>query len=193
MTLALGSGEPAQAFPPAIAAGGEEPLAADLRSEGDGRRLGLLKFLAGLGGVLLGELVQRDARRRLRRVTAVTAMALVPVVALAVLAAIALRARDEAQRQGATAEGLVEFMLTALRERLKEWGDNRYYHLRGHAPSGSPVRCVSFCARQPVRKINASGNVRHGINLYVDFVQGQDPVLRLPVMIDPDIENKGNN
>lgn len=71
--------------------------------------------------------------------------------------------------------------------------DRRYYNLRGHALSNGPVRCVSFCARQPVRKNSGGNHVRHGINLYVDFVQGVNDILRLPVIIDPDIENKGNN
>ena len=31
------------------------------------------------------------------------------------------------------------------------------------------------------------------MNFYVDFVQGQNPMLRLPVTIDPDVDNKGNN
>lgn len=120
--LALVSGEPAEAFPAAVAAEGEEPLAADFRKQGDGRRLGLLKLLAGLSSVPLGELVQRDAQRRLRRVMGITAMALVAVLALAVLTAMAMRARDEAHRQRAAAEGLIEFMLTDLRERLKGVG-----------------------------------------------------------------------
>jgi MTH538 TIR-like domain (DUF1863) len=120
--LALVAGEPGEAFPPAIAAEGEEPLAADLRKQGDGRRLGLLKLLAGLVGLPLGELVQRDAQRRLRRVTAVTALTLIAMVALAVLTVTAMRARQEAERQRAAAEGLIEFMLTDLRERLKGVG-----------------------------------------------------------------------
>ena len=64
--LALVDGSPDTAFPPAIRAGAGatfEPLAADLRPEGDGRRLGVLKLLAGLVDVPLGDLVQRDAQR----------------------------------------------------------------------------------------------------------------------------------
>jgi tetratricopeptide (TPR) repeat protein len=119
---AILDGEPAEAFPPNLAAGGIEPLAADLRPGHDGRRLGFLKLVAGLSGVGLDALVQRDAQRRLRRVTAVTGVALAAVVAMAVLTAVALTARAEAQRQRAEAEGLVEFMLTDLRDRLKGVG-----------------------------------------------------------------------
>jgi tetratricopeptide (TPR) repeat protein len=119
---AILDGEPAEAFPPALCADGIEPLAADLRAGRDGKRLGLLKLVAGLSGVGVDALVQRDAQRRLRRVTAVTGVALAAVVAMAVLTAVALEARAEAQRQRAEAEGLVEFMLTDLRDRLKGVG-----------------------------------------------------------------------
>jgi len=116
---AILDGEPSEAFPPLLCADGTEPLAADLRPGRDGRRLGFLKLVAGLSGVGLDALVQRDAQRRLRRVTAVTGVALAAVVAMAMLTAVALQARAEAQRQRAEAEGLVEFMLTDLRRELK--------------------------------------------------------------------------
>jgi hypothetical protein len=116
---AIVDGEPGQCFSPALLEGGVEPLAADLRKEGDGRRLGLLKLVAGLAGVGLDALVQRDATRRVRRVTYVTAIAVMAMLVMALLTAFALNARAEAERQRAEAEGLVEFMLTDLRENLK--------------------------------------------------------------------------
>lgn len=119
-------GDPADCFPETLRAGADgtelEPLAADLRPEGDGRRLGLLKLVAGLAGIGLDALVQRDAQRRIRRVMAVTLAAAVAVVAMAVLTIIALSARAEADRQHKEAEGLVEFMLTDLRDGLKGVG-----------------------------------------------------------------------
>ena len=119
---AIVEGEPDQCFSPALLEGGVEPLAADLRKQGDGRRLGLLKLVAGLSGVRLDDLVQRDATRRIRRVTYVTATALAAMLAMALLTAFALNARAEAERQRGEAEGLVEFMLTDLRGRLKGVG-----------------------------------------------------------------------
>jgi tetratricopeptide (TPR) repeat protein len=116
---AIVEGEPDQCFPPALREGGIEPLAADLRKHGDGRRLGLLKLVAGLAGIGLDALVQRDAARRVRRVTYVTAAAIAAMLVMALLTAFALNARAEAQRQRTQAERLVEFMLTDLRDRLK--------------------------------------------------------------------------
>lgn len=119
---AIVEGEPEKCFPAALLEGGAEPLAADLRKEGDGRRLGLLKLVAGLAGVGLDSLVQRDAARRVRRVTYVTAAAVAGMLIMALLTVFALNARAEAQRQRAEAEGLVEFMLTDLRDKLREVG-----------------------------------------------------------------------
>ena len=119
---ALIAGTPADSFPDTLADGTREPLAADLQPAGDGPRLGFLKLVAGVVGVGLDELVQRDAQRRLRAVTAVTAMALAGMLAMALLTAMAVGARREAERQRAEAEGMVEFMLTDLRDTLEGVG-----------------------------------------------------------------------
>ena len=124
---AIRAGEPADSLPPALRrtnAAGEtiEPLAADFRAGHDGWEHGLLKLVAGIVGVGLDELVQRDSQRRLRRVTTVTAGALSLVLVMAVLTVFALNARSEAERQRSEAEGLVEFMLTDLRATLKGVG-----------------------------------------------------------------------
>lgn len=122
---ALIGGEPVEAFPQALTHHGGieyEPLAADFRKQGDGKRLALIKIVAGLSGLPLDRLVQRDAQARQRRVMAVTAAASLLSVVLALLLMTALRERAEAQRQRADAEGMVEFMLTDLRDRLKGVG-----------------------------------------------------------------------
>ncbi len=118
---ALVRGEPEEAFPTALR-DGAEPLAADLRKEGDGWRLGFLKIVAGIAGVPLDALVQRDATRRIRRVMAVTGGALVALLAMIGMTIFALQSRNEAQHQQAEAEGLVEYMLTDLRSELKGVG-----------------------------------------------------------------------
>ena len=115
-------GEPADAFPALITAGGAEPLAADLRKGADGQQLGLLKIVAGIAGVPLDALIQRDAQRKLRRVTAITLGALVAMLIMAVMTSLAISARNEAAQQRAESEGLVEYMLTDLREKLKGVG-----------------------------------------------------------------------
>lgn len=118
---AIIAGEPRDCFPPGMALAGE-PLAADLRDQGDGRSLGVLKLVAGLAGVRLDALVQRDAQRHLRRLVAAIAGATLALVAMAVLTLFAFNERAEARRQRGEAEGMVEFMLTDLRDRLQAVG-----------------------------------------------------------------------
>lgn len=124
---AILEGDPPDCFPPALREFGRdgtwhEPLATDLRPQGDGPHLGLLKLVAGVTGVGLDALVQRDANRRIRRVTAVTVGAVAAMLVMAALTLVALGARADAERQRAEAEGLVEYMLTDLRTRLKGVG-----------------------------------------------------------------------
>jgi tetratricopeptide (TPR) repeat protein len=116
-------------FPPALRYRGEEgartgpePIAADLRRGGDGRRLVVLKLIAGMLGVGLDELVRRDAQRRARQFATLAVASLFGMVVMTALTSVALVARNEARRQRGEAEGLIEFMLTDLRKRLEPAG-----------------------------------------------------------------------
>jgi tetratricopeptide (TPR) repeat protein len=99
-----------------------EPVAADLRDEGDGKRMGLLKIAAGMMGVGLDELAQREAQRRHRRLYAITAASVAGMLFTSGLAYTAIDARDEARDQRREAEGLIGFMLGDLRQKLEPVG-----------------------------------------------------------------------
>jgi tetratricopeptide (TPR) repeat protein len=99
-----------------------EPTAADLRIGRDGRRLGLLKLVAGLLGIGLDELVQRETQRRQRRLATLSAASLVGMALTSILAVTAVQSRDEARDQRREAEGLVGFMLGDLRDKLEPIG-----------------------------------------------------------------------
>ncbi|MEO7364838.1 MAG: hypothetical protein ABIW03_00795, partial [Sphingomicrobium sp.] len=99
-----------------------EPLAADLRDHRDGKRLGLLKLIAGMLGVGLDQLVQRETLRRQRRLAIVAAASLSGMAVTSTLAIFALDSRDDARDQRREAEGLVGFMLGDLREKLEPVG-----------------------------------------------------------------------
>ena len=99
-----------------------EPLAADLRDVGDGRRLGFLKIVAGMLGVGLDELVQRDQLRRQRRLAGITIGSIGGMIAASVLAVTAIDARDAARDQRRAAESLVGFMLGDLKDKLEPLG-----------------------------------------------------------------------
>ena len=99
-----------------------EPLAADLREERGGRRTGFLKLVAGMLGVGLDELVQRETTRRQRRLAFVAAASFAGMAVASLLAVIAIQARDEARDQRREAEGLVAFMLGDLKDKLEPIG-----------------------------------------------------------------------
>jgi len=80
-----------------------EPIAADLRTIGDGRRDAFLKVAAGLTGVGFDELRQRELQRQVRRAFTVSAVSLALLAVMAGLAVAALLARREAVQQRAIA------------------------------------------------------------------------------------------
>ncbi|MHA6334012.1 toll/interleukin-1 receptor domain-containing protein [Qipengyuania sp. CAU 1752] len=100
----------------------DAPLAADARVSGDGKRGARLKLAAAMLGVGLDELVQRDERRRIIRTRIMVGASLALAIVMSGLALVAVQARNEADRQRAEADGLVEFMLTDLREKLEPVG-----------------------------------------------------------------------
>lgn len=99
-----------------------EPLAADLREEHGGRRTGFLRLVAGMLGVGLDELVQRETTRRQRRLGYLAAASLSGMALTSLLAITAIQARDEARDQRRQAEGLVAFMLGDLKDKLEPIG-----------------------------------------------------------------------
>lgn len=100
----------------------DTPLAADARDSGDGKRMARLKLAAAMLGTGLDELVRRDDRRRALRTRALVAGSLTLAAVMSTLTWFAVEARKEADRQRAEAEGLIEFMLTDLREKLEPVG-----------------------------------------------------------------------
>lgn len=99
-----------------------EPIAADIRPEADGKKLAKLKLVAGLTGLPLDALVQRESARRQQRLLLVAAVSLALTAAMAVLTVLAIRGQREAEQQRAQADGLVEYMLTDLRNKLEPVG-----------------------------------------------------------------------
>ncbi len=96
---------------PAPLRGADEPLGADVRPGGDGKRLALLKLVSGITGIELARLRDRDAERRNRRVLQVAAGSFAGMVAMLSLAITAYLAETEARRQTAVAEQALAFSL----------------------------------------------------------------------------------
>ena len=99
-----------------------EPIAADLREGRDGRSMGLLKIVAGMLGVGLDDLVQRESQRRQPPPNAHAAASVAGMLVTSGLAVTAIEARDAARDQRREAEGLIGFMLGDLRDKLEPIG-----------------------------------------------------------------------
>jgi tetratricopeptide (TPR) repeat protein len=99
-----------------------EPIAADVRRSGDGKAGARLKLVAGILGVSFDKLVQRDQQRSYLRMAAIAAGAVFAFVVLTVFTLVAVTSRRDAEAQRSHAEGLVEFMLGDLRQKLQPEG-----------------------------------------------------------------------
>lgn len=99
-----------------------EPLAADAREAGDGKRYALLKVAAGMLGVGLDDLVRRDATRRARQAWTITGASLAGTAMTLALAVFAIAKSNEATLMRGKAENLIEFMLTDLKDKLEPVG-----------------------------------------------------------------------
>ena len=94
------------------------PLAADARPGKDGRNLARLKLLAGLFGLPLDTLRQRETQRRHKRMLLITAASVAGMLLAGFLAVQAIIARNAAERRQKQAEDLVGFMLVDLNDKL---------------------------------------------------------------------------
>ena len=106
-----------------------EPIAGDARKTKDGKLNAKLKLIAGLIGVGYDALKQRDQERRRRHLVALTTLASAAALAMTGLAIFAFGAEREAQMQAKAAnaardqaDGLINFMLTDLQDKLQPIG-----------------------------------------------------------------------
>jgi len=74
--------------------------------------------VAGIAGVPLDRLVQRDSQRQVRRVMAITGMVALVAIAMGVMTMIALQARNEAQTLRVSSDAFIDELLTDGREDL---------------------------------------------------------------------------
>ncbi len=81
-----------------------EGLAADIRPEADGKRMGLMKIIAGMLGVGLNDLVQRDEKRRQQRLAIGSLAAMASLLVMGGLTFNAIDAREAAEQAAQTAQ-----------------------------------------------------------------------------------------
>ena len=155
--------EAEECFPPALTrkydrrgrptAKRAEPIAADLRDTGDGRRMGFLKLVAGMLGIGLDELVQRETTHRHRKLAWLAAASLGGMAVTSTLAIAAIQARDSARDQRREAEGLVAFMLGDLKDKLEPIG-------RLDALDGVGSRVLAYYSKQDTSELTDAGLIQ---------------------------------
>ena len=177
---AIVAGEPGEeaseqnCYPPALrrprADGGyDEPAGADFRPGKDGKRTGVVKLVAGLLGLPLDQILQRDLQRRQRRVTAVTVVTSALALIMTSLSLLAMSARSEAEHRKAEAEDLIEFMLTDLKAQLQPVG-------RLDVLDSVGEKVIEYYSAQPSREMTAdslgrSARARH-LLAEIELAQG---------------------
>ena len=104
-----------------------EPIAADARAGKDGKANAKLKLIAGMLDIGFDALKRRELQRRARRMAALATLALIVMAATTTLAITAMIARhaavvasQAAERRQKQAEGLVNFMLGDLNDKLAQ-------------------------------------------------------------------------
>jgi tetratricopeptide (TPR) repeat protein len=148
-----------------------EPLAADLREGKGGRRLGFLKIVAGILGVGLDDLVQRDHLRRQRRLALITIASIVGMLIAIALAVTAIRARDAARDERRQAESLIGYMLGDLKDKLEPIG-------RLDVLDGVGTRVLDYYKKQDTRSLSDQGLLQRSRALsllaQVAYTRGND-------------------
>jgi tetratricopeptide (TPR) repeat protein len=145
-----------------------EPLAADLREGKGGRRIGFLKIVAGILGVGLDDLVQRETTSRQRRLAWLAAASLGGMAVTSTLAVTAIQARDSARDQRREAEGLVQFMLGDLRGKLEPIG-------RLDALDGVGSRVLAYYSKQDTSELSDAALLQRSqaLNLMAEVAFGR--------------------
>lgn len=136
------------------------PIAIDLRPDGDGMRRAVQQIVAGLTGLPLDQLVQRDAHQRHVRMAWLSLALLAVIAALGTLTAFAYKARNEAQAQRAQAESLIEFMLVDLRKKLEPVGGLDALGAVGN-------RALRYYDQQPLSSLDAESLGRRARALHL--------------------------
>ena len=121
------SGEPnsldptKECFPPALRHP-MEPLAGDLRKEGDGKERGFLKIVSGLTGIEFAKLFRRHERARKKRLAIAAAATTSIIIALSTLTIYAFAKKRQAVKAREASDDLVAFMVDDLYEQLRRTG-----------------------------------------------------------------------
>ncbi len=159
----------------ALVPGTAEPMAADARASGDGRKDAQLKLIAGLLGIGFDALKQRELARRQNRLIAiaVAATAMSAVFAASTIYALqqqreAERQRQRAEQETATAEQTADFMKSLFR--IADPSESRGNSITAREILDKGVAQINMqLSRQPAVKadmLTTMGEVYTSLGLY---------------------------
>lgn len=154
-----------------------EPIAADLRPRTDGKRLATFKLIAGLTGLPLDNIVQREAQRRMRRLVALSSASALGMVVTGGLAIYANARRVEAnqqreiaERESATARATADFLIGTFKLSDPETENPKTITAQTILERGAQ-RARMELAGEPIiqsRLINVLGQAYNNLSLYDD-------------------------
>jgi tetratricopeptide (TPR) repeat protein len=131
--------------------------------------MGFLKLVAGMLGVGLDDLVQRETTRRHRRLAWLAAGSLAGMAVTSGLAITAIQARDAARDQRREAEGLVAFMVGDLKDKLEPIG-------KLDALDGVGSRVLAYYSKQDTSELSDAALLQRSralsITAQVSFLRG---------------------
>jgi tetratricopeptide (TPR) repeat protein len=200
----IASGEPgdpdSECFPPALqytlGPDGElsdipaEPIAADMRKGKDGKRLALFKLLAGLTGLKLDLLVQREAARRARRLAIIASVSVIGMFGALGLAyyantqrIAAIEQRKIAETESAAARAAADYLVGTF-ELANPATENPRTITALTILGRSADRARSELAGQPALQIRLLETVARAYNNLGLFDEARDALERSKLIIE---------
>ncbi|TFU05995.1 tetratricopeptide repeat protein [Polymorphobacter arshaanensis] len=200
----IASGEPghpdSECFPPALqytlGPDGElsdipaEPIAADMRKGKDGKRLALFKLLAGLTGLKLDLLVQREAARRARRLAIIASASVIGMFGALGLAyyantqrIAAIEQRKIAETESAAARAAADYLVGTF-ELANPATENPRTITALTILGRSADRARTELAGQPAIQLRLLDTVARAYNNLGLFDEARDALERSKLIID---------
>jgi tetratricopeptide (TPR) repeat protein len=185
-----------ECFPPALRR--FEPIAADARHDGDGKKDAKLKLLAGMLGVSFDAIKQRDAHRQIRRLQKILTATVLITLAFAGLAWYSFHQRNKAIKARYQAESILQYLLYDLRDMLAPVGRldivrdiqarvDRYYEELGIESGNSKV-----VENRAVAYLNESDSLfsEGKLQLSLEACQKSKQLIQRLVVAEPSNENR---
>lgn len=152
-----------------------EPLAADVRSWADGKRLALLKLISGMLGIRLDDLRQRDQvrRRRLMMITSIGILAAMTLVVMTIISQVSSQhEREKAEQMASVFVEIGERLQTDTDLETLAWinaeASKHFQNLNPEQLSPESGKKVALVLRQVARVSQGQGRPEEALEAYID-------------------------